>query len=320
MFPEGHSQGLYHTADATLWFFHALHRYVQHTKQRTTLELILPTLKDIIYHHLEGTRFGIRVDPNDGLLVQGEDGYQLTWMDAKVGDWVVTPRRGKAVEINALWYNALRLMVDWLDDAGDPEAREFATHADKARGSFNRRFWRQDGGYLYDVVDGENGDDPSFRPNQIFAISLDHPILDEVRWAPVVAAVHERLLTPVGLRSLAPGEADYKPHYSGDLRTRDAAYHQGVAWPWLTGYLAFLGLAYAAYFTGTTGQTLGKILFALRVVDTAGQPPGYLRAFARAALGALGVLAAGLGLLPMAFDPARRALHDRVFRTRVIRS
>jgi predicted glycogen debranching enzyme len=235
MFPEGHSQGLYHTADATLWFFHALHRYVQHTGHQMTLELILPILKDIVRHHLEGTRFGIKVDPVDGLLVQGEEGYQLTWMDAKVGDWVVTPRRGKAVEINALWYNALRLMVDWLDEALDPAAEELAAHADKARESFNRRFWNDSGGYLYDVVDGEIGDDASFRPNQIFAISLDHPILNENRWEAVVTAVREKLLTPVGLRSLAPSEADYKPHYFGDLRARDAAYHQGTVWAWLIG-------------------------------------------------------------------------------------
>jgi predicted glycogen debranching enzyme len=235
MFPEGRSQGLYHTADATLWFFHALHRYVQHTNHRMTLELILPILKDIIRQHLEGTRFGIKVDPADGLLVQGEEGYQLTWMDAKVGDWVVTPRRGKAVEINALWHNALRLMVDWLDEALDPAAGEFAAHADKARDSFNRRFWNASGGYLYDVVDGASGDDASFRPNQIFAISLDHPVLDENRWEAVVTAVREKLLTPVGLRSLAPGEPDYKSHYFGDLRARDAAYHQGTVWAWLIG-------------------------------------------------------------------------------------
>jgi len=235
MFPEGRSQGLYHTADATLWFFHALHRYVQHTDHRVTLELILPILKDIVRQHLTGTRFGIKVDPADGLLVQGEEGYQLTWMDAKVGDWVVTPRRGKAVEINALWYNALRLMVDWLDEALDPMAREFAAHAEKARKSFNRRFWNDRGGYLYDVVDGGNGDDASFRPNQIFAISLDHQILDENHWEAVVTAVRQRLLTPMGLRSLAPGDVNYKPHYFGDLRSRDAAYHQGTVWAWLIG-------------------------------------------------------------------------------------
>jgi predicted glycogen debranching enzyme len=235
MFPEGRSQGLYHTADATLWFFHALHRYVEHCKDRTTLKLILPILRDIVRHHLEGTRFGIRVDPADGLLIQGADGYQLTWMDAKVGDWVVTPRRGKAVEINALWYNALRLMVEWLSELREPGAEELAAHAERARISFNRRFWREAGGHLYDVVDGEGGDDPSFRPNQIFAISLDHPVLDPEHWGSVVGGVRERLLTPVGLRSLAPGETDYKPHYFGDLRARDAAYHQGTVWAWLIG-------------------------------------------------------------------------------------
>jgi predicted glycogen debranching enzyme len=235
MFPEGRSQGLYHTADATLWFFHALHRYVGHSKDRLTLQVILPVLKDIVRHHLAGTRFGIGVDPADGLLIQGAAGYQLTWMDAKVGDWVVTPRRGKAVEINALWYNALRLMANWLDELHDPLAAELIAHAERARISFNRRFWHDAGGYLYDVVDGENGDDPSFRPNQIFAISLDHPVLDPARWASVVAEVRQRLLTPLGLRSLAPGEPDYKPRYFGDLRARDAAYHQGTVWAWLIG-------------------------------------------------------------------------------------
>ena len=117
LFPEGQNQGLYHTADATLWFFHALHRYVGHCQDKTTLALLLPILKDIVRHHIEGTRFGIKVDPRDGLLSQGAEGYALTWMDAKVGDWVVTPRRGKAVEINALWYNALRLLADWLREA-----------------------------------------------------------------------------------------------------------------------------------------------------------------------------------------------------------
>jgi predicted glycogen debranching enzyme len=235
MFPEGSNHGLYHTADATLWFFHALHRYVEQTDDRATLKLLLPVLKKIIRKHLEGTRFGIRVDPADGLLIQGAQGYQLTWMDAKVGDWVVTPRRGKAVEINALWYNALRLTTEWLNLVGDADADKIATHAATARASFNRRFWNDQGGYLYDVVDGEKGDDPSFRPNQIFAISLDHPVLDPARWQPVVDKVRERLLTPMGLRSLAPGESDYKPTYSGDLRARDAAYHQGTVWAWLIG-------------------------------------------------------------------------------------
>jgi predicted glycogen debranching enzyme len=235
MFPEGRTQGLYHTADATLWFFHALRRYLDYTGDTATLKLLLPILKDIVRHHLAGTRFGIHVDPSDGLLTQGAEGYQLTWMDAKVGDWVVTPRRGKAVEINALWYNALRLTAEWLGRVGDDDAEEIAAHAATAQASFNRRFWYDQGHYLYDVVDGEKGDDTAFRPNQIFAISLDHPVLDPARWEPVVAAVRERLLTPMGLRSLAPGEPDYKQTYSGDLRARDAAYHQGTVWAWLIG-------------------------------------------------------------------------------------
>ena len=235
LFPEGDTEGLYHTADATLWFFHALARYVERTQDRATLELLLPILQDIVRHHLEGTRFGIKVDPRDGLLSQGAEGYQLTWMDAKVDDWVVTPRRGKAVEINALWYNALCLLAEWLKQAGNAEADAIAKHAATARQSFNRRFWHDDGGYLYDVVDSENGDDVSFRPNQIFAISLPHPVLAEERWAGVAHQVRDKLLTPVGLRSLAPGDPEYKPRYFGDLRARDAAYHQGTVWAWLIG-------------------------------------------------------------------------------------
>jgi predicted glycogen debranching enzyme len=235
VFPEGTREGLYHTADATLWFFHAIHRYLAYTGDRSTLRQLLPTLKSIVEHHVRGTRFGIGIDPADGLLRQGAEGYQLTWMDAKVDDWVVTPRRGKAVEINALWYNALRLLGDWLHEEGDPMAADVGAHAERARESFNRRYWCADGGYLYDVVDGEQGDDNACRPNQILAISLDHPVLDRERWEPVFQVVRDRLLTPVGLRSLAPGHRDYKAQYYGDLRARDAAYHQGTVWGWLVG-------------------------------------------------------------------------------------
>jgi predicted glycogen debranching enzyme len=236
LFPEGNREGLYHTADATLWFFHALHRYLEAAGDRVTLELLLPVLLDIVDHHLRGTRFGIGVDPGDGLLRQGAEGYQLTWMDAKVDDWVVTPRRGKAVEINALWYNALKLLEGWLRDRGDGSvAQSIAGYADRARDSFNRRFWYEAGGHLYDVIDGPGGNDPACRPNQVFAISLPHPVLDRERWAPVIHVVRDRLLTPVGLRSLAPGHPDYKPTYDGDLRARDAAYHQGTVWAWLIG-------------------------------------------------------------------------------------
>jgi predicted glycogen debranching enzyme len=235
MFPEGTKEGVYHTADATLWFFHAIHRYLRDSEDRGTLRQLLPKLKSIVEHHVRGTRFGICVDPNDGLLRQGEEGYQLTWMDAKVDGWVVTPRRGKAVEINALWYNALRLLAQWLREEGDADAMRVDESADLARESFNARFWYADGGYLFDVVDGEQGDDASCRPNQIFAMSLDYPVLQRDRWQPVMDVVRERLLTPVGLRSLAPGHRDYKPQYYGDLRSRDAAYHQGTVWAWLVG-------------------------------------------------------------------------------------
>jgi len=237
MFPEGKTDGLYHTADATLWFFHALNQYLARVNDEHLLSQLIPCLLDIVGHHLRGTRFNIHVDPKDGLLVQGQEGYQLTWMDAKVDDWVVTPRRGKAVEINALWYNTLRLLEGWLRQFDrKSEADGIAGHAEKARQSFNQRFWNADSGFLFDVIDGEHGrPDPACRPNQLFAISLEHPILDQSRWESVVRVAKERLLTPVGLRSLAPGEKDYKPRYDGDLRSRDAAYHQGTVWAWLIG-------------------------------------------------------------------------------------
>ena len=237
MFPEGEKNGLYHTADASLWFFHAVSRYVGASGDETTLRVILPRLLEIASKHIEGTRFGIHVDPADGLLAQGEEGYQLTWMDAKVGDWVVTPRRGKAVEINALWYNALMLLAGWMKELyGEASAKPFADHAIKARESFNRRFWNEQTGYLFDVVDQEGGgNDPACRPNQVFAISLPNPVLDRHRWEPVMDVVTRKLLTPVGLRSLAPDDKDYKARYDGDLRSRDASYHQGTVWGWLIG-------------------------------------------------------------------------------------
>jgi predicted glycogen debranching enzyme len=235
MFPEGERQGLYHTADATMWFFHAIDRYVETSRDTVTLALLYPTLKRIIDWHVRGTHFGIHVDERDGLLAQGADGFQLTWMDAKVDGWVVTPRRGKAVEINALWFNALRLMERWARDHGD-DAFAYRRRADLAQRSFNERFWFADGGYLFDVVDAENGgSDPKCRPNQLFAIALPHPVLSPDRWEPVLTVVRDRLLTPVGLRSLAPGDPDYKPRYFGDLHARDAAYHQGTVWGWLVG-------------------------------------------------------------------------------------
>src|SRR5436309_1678634 len=239
MFPEGQKEGLYHTADATLWYFHAVARYLASTDDRVTLPLLYPTLKSIVDFHVRGTRYGIHVDPGDGLLAQGAPGYQLTWMDAKVDDWVVTPRRGKAVEINALWYNALKLMEQWARERGDGAASEYQDRAAQAKRSFNDRFWYAAGGYLYDVVDTEPGGpgsvDVKCRPNQILAIALPHAVLDRHRWEPVLTVVRDRLLTPVGLRSLAPDDPDFKPRYFGDLRARDAAYHQGTVWAWLVG-------------------------------------------------------------------------------------
>jgi glycogen debranching enzyme len=157
-------------------------------------------------------------------------------MDAKVDGWVVTPRRGKAVEINALWYNALRLLQGWLSDVrGNGAADRIRSEADRVYESFNKRVWMPDRGYLYDVIDGEGGDSPLCRPNQLLAISLDHAVLAREHWKSVIDVACEKLLTPVGLRSLAPGEPDYKRQYFGDLRSRDAAYHQGTVWGWLIG-------------------------------------------------------------------------------------
>ena len=236
MFPDGEREGLYHTADATLWFFHAIGRYVSITGDEDTLKILLPVLRDIVDHHVRGTRFGIVVDPADGLLRQGADGYALTWMDAKVDGDVITPRRGKAVEINALFYNALCLLGGWLDRLENAEAaRPVEAMAARLRESFNDRFWYNEGQHLYDVVDGPGGADSSCRPNQVLAISLPHPVLDEGRWKPVLEVVRSRLLTPFGLRTLAPGHPNYRSRYFGDLRSRDNAYHQGTVWPWLIG-------------------------------------------------------------------------------------
>jgi len=234
LFPEGEREALYNTVDATLWYFHAIARYVEVTGDRSILLQLYPILTDVIEHHLKGTRFNIHVDPADGLLAAGAEGYQLTWMDAKVDGWVVTPRRGKPVEIQALWYNALKLMASWGEHLG-AEPRSYAAQATRVRETFNERFWNPATSCLFDVVDGPDGNDASIRPNQVFAISLQHPILYERHWAPVLETVRNRLMTAYGLRTLSAEHADYKAHYRGDLRSRDAAYHQGTVWPWLIG-------------------------------------------------------------------------------------
>jgi predicted glycogen debranching enzyme len=235
LFPEGERQALYHTVDATLWYFHAIARYVRASGDRTIVRQLFPVLASIVEHYIEGTRFNIGVDARDGLVAAAADGYQLTWMDAKVGDWVVTPRRGKPVEVQALWYNALKLMAEWAVKLAFPYER-YEVQAERARQSFNERYWNPASNCLFDVIDGPNGDDPSIRPNQVFAISLDHPILERARWEPVMNTIRTRLLTHVGLRTLSAEHPDYKAHYRGDLRARDAAYHQGTVWPWLIGH------------------------------------------------------------------------------------
>jgi predicted glycogen debranching enzyme len=205
-------------------------------------------LADIVDCHVDGTRYQIHVDATDGLLYAGEPGVQLTWMDAKVDDWVVTPRIGKPVEVNALWYNALRAMAQFarlLDTSSvipacagiqepKPAPEPYEALAEKARAGF-ARFWNEDLGYCYDVLDGPEGNDPSLRPNQLFAVSLPHSPLPEERRKAVVDACARHLLTSHGLRSLDPRHPDYKGHHGGDRRTRDAAYHQGTVWGWLIG-------------------------------------------------------------------------------------
>jgi predicted glycogen debranching enzyme len=287
MFPEGKTSGLYNTADASLWYFHAADRYIRATEDAETLEVLLPALLDIIGWHRKGTLFGIGVDPADGLLRQGADGFQLTWMDAKVGDWVVTPRRGKAVEINALWYNALCVAASWLEMIGNADrARELSSEAARVQQKFNDRFWSSELGYCYDVVDDEGGgNDASLRPNQVLSISLPHAVLAEDKWKPVLGIVREKLLAPYGLRSLAPGDANYKPRYDGNLLARDAAYHQGTVWAWLIGpfFDAWLrahpgdwetGKALLAGFDNEMGQagvgTISEIFDAERPFDPRG--------------------------------------------------
>jgi predicted glycogen debranching enzyme len=235
LFPEGARQALYHTVDATLWYFHAIDRYARVTGDAKLVRELYPVLRDIVAHHVRGTHYNIGVDPADDLIHAGAPGYQLTWMDAKVGDWVVTPRRGKPVEIQALWHNALRLMAAWAGDCGD-DPQPYAARAARVAASFERRFWNAATGHLNDVVDGEHGDDPSCRPNQVFAISLRHPVLARGHWGAVLDVVRSKLVTPYGLRTLSADHPDYKAKYDGDLRARDAAYHQGTVWPWLIGH------------------------------------------------------------------------------------
>jgi predicted glycogen debranching enzyme len=226
----------YNSVDAALWYVQAVQRYIVATSDGWMLAEIFPVLRSIVESYTAGTRFGIAVDPVDGLLRAGEPGVQLTWMDAKVGDWVVTPRIGKPVEVNALWIAALRACEGFARRLGH-EPLAFAGAARRAEASFER-FWNPDRDCCLDVLDGPDGHDTSLRPNQIFAVSLPIDVLDERRRRAIVDACAARLWTPAGLRSLDPHDPRYAGRYGGDQRARDAAYHQGTVWTWLAGPFA----------------------------------------------------------------------------------
>lgn len=233
-FPDQGELPAYNTVDASLWYFEAVRGHLDRTGDASLRDELYPVLLDILERHIHGTRFNIHLRP-DGLLESGEPGVQLTWMDAKVGDWVVTPRTGLPVEIQALWYNALCIVSKLAEQRKDQaNATRFAKIAASAKKSFNQLFWSAELGCLYDVVDGERRD-ASIRPNQIFAVSLPHTMLPATRARRIVDVVRSHLLTPYGLRTLSPSDADYRGRYQGGPLERDGAYHQGTVWPWLLG-------------------------------------------------------------------------------------
>lgn len=240
-FPEPPAPGMppqpaeYNSVDATLWYFWALNAYLQATGDMDLIEELYPTLVDIIEWHRRGTRYNIHMDTSDSLLWAGEPGAQLTWMDAKAGDWVVTPRIGKPVEINALWHNALVTLATFGDRLGRRRAGAYQELANQVEQSFRERFWYAEGGYLYDVIDGPEGADAALRPNQLLAVCLPYSPLDGVQAQAVVDVCARHLLTSYGLRSLAPGHPAYQGRYLGDRLKRDGAYHQGTVWAWLLG-------------------------------------------------------------------------------------
>jgi predicted glycogen debranching enzyme len=251
-FPDAGEEPEYNTVDATLWYVEAVRAWLEHTGDfKFVKKHLYDKLVEIIDWHERGTRYQIQVD-EDGLLRAGELGVQSTWMDAKVGDWVVTPRIGKPVEIQALWHNALCVLRDLAEKFGDQKnSSRFAKLAARAKRSFNQAFWNDEAGCLFDVIDGE-ARDGSIRPNQIFAVSLPHTLLPQTRAKQVVAVVERELLTPCGLRSLAPDDPQYRPRYEGDIPSRDGAYHQGTVWPWL------LGPFITAYLKANRNSAKGK--------------------------------------------------------------
>ncbi len=233
-FPDEGEEPEYNTVDATLWYIEAIRHYYAATNDDELITELFPILEDILSWHQSGTRYNIHMDQSDGLIYAGEEGVQLTWMDAKVDDWVVTPRIGKPVEINALWYNALRIMADFATKLGI-DSSPYTLLAEKVKQSFGR-FWNPEMGFCYDVIDTPtSGDDLSLRPNQLFAVSLTYSPLNEIQQRSVVDTCGRLLLTAHGLRSLSPQDGQYCSHYGGDQVKRDGAYHQGTVWGWLIG-------------------------------------------------------------------------------------
>ncbi|NIT51846.1 MAG: glycogen debranching protein, partial [candidate division Zixibacteria bacterium] len=234
-FPDGEDKPEYNTVDATLWFFVAIYKYWQYSGDDVFVRHdMMPILQHIIDWHHRGTRYNIRVS-EDGLLNAGAPGEQLTWMDARIGDWVVTPRQGKAVEINALWYNALKIYAEMLSHFDrTTEVQSFEKQATWVWKRYNQVFWNPKKKYLNDYVNGDFVDD-TLRPNQLFAISLPFSLLSKENAKQVLRAVEAKLLTPLGLRTLSPDHPDYRPKYGGDQFSRDSAYHQGTVWGWLLG-------------------------------------------------------------------------------------
>jgi len=250
-FPDAGETPEYNTVDATLWFFEAVRTLAHYTKDFDFVrDNLYEVLRDIVDWHVRGTRFSIHVD-TDGLLFSGEPGVQLTWMDAKVGDWVVTPRTGKAVEIQALWYNALRVMQALAEKFGDEaNEKQYKTMSACARKSFNGLFWDERTGCLYDVVNGDERD-ASIRPNQVLAISLTNSMVSKARAKNILRVVERELLTPRGLRTLSPNDSRYIGRYEGDTRSRDGSYHQGTVWPWLM-------RSYINAYAKTFGESAGR--------------------------------------------------------------
>jgi predicted glycogen debranching enzyme len=301
-FPDAGGKPVYNSVDAALWFFEAVRQYFAVTKDGRTLLQLFPTLGEMIDAHVKGTRYNIHVDPADGLLYAGEPGVQLTWMDAKVGDWVVTPRIGKAVEVNALWINALETMAEFARLLARPGGGYEKLSA-KAQKNF-QKFWNEDRCCCFDVIDAPGaGNDAALRPNQLLAVSLPVSPLTEDQQKSVVDICAQHLLTSYGLRSLAPGEPGYQGHYAGGPKDRDAAYHQGTVWGWLLGpfvlahlrvygdrteamrFLEPLGISVHMYGLGTLGEifegeppftphgaiaqawTVGEVLRAMREIQ-----------------------------------------------------